>query len=140
MNSLKLPLQVGEYYTLAFQRLRFGLLDAPALDYLSAFSRESQASLGKTEVRLQMGWLQAYLSFFIDINYIMLTQYQEVLLLPFLLRKYPHLKIFSTTLMYQLARIHLLTFQEKVKDFDATIPALTFDEERDIKELYEEKF
>jgi hypothetical protein len=42
--------------------------------------------------------------------------------------------------MYQLARIHLLTFQEKVKDFDATIPALTFDEERDIKELYEEKY
>lgn len=96
--------------------------------------------MGKTEVRVQMGWLQAYLSFFRDINYILLTQYQEVLLLPFLLRKCPHITVVATTLMYQLARIHLLTFQEKVKDFDATIPALTFDEERDIKELYEEKY
>lgn len=135
-----MPRQGGDYYTLAFQRMRFGLLDAPNLDYLSAFSRESQASLGKTEVRVQMGWLQAYLSFFRDINYILLTQYQEVLLLPFLLRKCPHIQVVATTLMHQLARIHLLTLQEKVKDFDATMPTLSFDEERDIKEKYEEQY
>lgn len=106
-----MPRQGGEYYTLAFQRLRFALLDAHNLDYLSAFSRENQASLGRTEVRVQMGWLQAYLSFFRTINYVLLTQYQEILLLPFLLRKCPQIKVVATSLMYELARIYLLTFQ-----------------------------
>lgn len=42
--------------------------------------------------------------------------------------------------MYELARIHLLTLQEKLKDFDATISTLDYDESMDIRAAYEEKF
>jgi hypothetical protein len=132
--------QGGEFYTLAFQRLRLALVDAPALHQLQAFSRSNQAQLGKTEVRLQVKWLGTYLPFFKDTNYVLLTQYQEILLLPFLLRKCPEIKIVATSLMYELARIHLMTFQEKLKDFDATSSTLTYDEDMDIRDAYEAKF
>lgn len=132
--------QGGEFYTLAFQRLRFALIDAPGLHYLQAFSRSSQAQLGKTEVRLQVEWLSSYPSFFKDINYVLLTQYQEILLLPFLLRKYPEIRIVATSLMYQLARIHLTTFQQKLKDFDATSTTLSYHQDMHIRDAYESKY
>lgn len=46
----------------------------------------------------------------------------------------------ATSLMFELARIHLLAIQEKLKDFDATSSELTYDEEMDIKAAYEAKF
>jgi hypothetical protein len=94
-----LPHHSAEFYTLAFSRLKFALLSAPDLSYLQAFSRSNQAQLGKTEVRLQVDWLDNYLSFFKDIDYVLLTHHREILLLPFLLRKYPQIKIVATSLM-----------------------------------------
>lgn len=94
-----MPHLSAEFYTLAFNRLKFALVAAPDLAYLQAFSRSNQAELGKTEVRLQVEWLDNYLSFFKDINYVLLTHHQEILLLPFLLRKYPQTQIVATSLM-----------------------------------------
>lgn len=119
--------EAGEFYTLNFQRLHFTLIDAPDLHYLRQFSKSSQAELGKVDVRMQIGWLTNYLHFFKETNYVLLTQYQEILLLPYLHRKFPHIKIMATSLMYELARIYLLAFQEKIKDFDATSANLTYD-------------
>lgn len=89
---------------------------------------------------MQVEWLGTFHPFFKEINYVLLTQYQEVLFLPYLLRRCPEIRIMATSLMYELARIHLLAFQEKLKDFDATTAALPFDQEEDIRSAYEAKF
>jgi hypothetical protein len=39
-----------------------------------------------------------------------------------------------------LARIHLFSFQEKVKDFDATSSALPYHQDMQIRDLYESRF
>lgn len=39
-----------------------------------------------------------------------------------------------------MARIHLFSFQEKVKDFDATSSALPYHQDMQIRDLYESRF
>lgn len=55
-----------------------------------------------------------------------MTQYKEIVYLPYLLRMIPDLTIVATNLIYELARIHLLKFQEKIKDIDATSTSLSY--------------
>ena len=140
MNSLQSTDPNTEFYTIAFNRIRFALIPAPDLTHLQAFSRSNQNELGKTEVRLQVDWLNNYLSFFKDIDYVLLTHHREVLLLPFLLRKCPQINIVATSLMAELARIHLLAFQERVKEFDATSSTLDYHQDMHIRDEYEQKF
>lgn len=72
------------------------------------------------KVRFNMTSLIKYANFFKDVNYVLVTDFEEILLLPFLCRLVPNVVIIATSLAYQLARISLEAFQERVAEFDAT--------------------
>lgn len=120
VNSLNCSGLDGELYKVCFHRLGFLLFPAPDLTSLETFSLPNQRLLGKTSIRFNLTAFLKYPQFFANVNYILLTDYQEALFIPFLLKMFPKVIIIATSLVYQLARITLVAFQETLADFDAT--------------------
>ena len=69
----------------------------------------------------------------------LLTDYQEALYLPFLLKVLPSATVIATGLAQQLARISLTAFQETLADHDATADRPDFFTENSILDQYEER-
>lgn len=120
INTLKGEGFEGEFYKCHFMRLGFLLFPAPDLSGLVHFSKSRQRQLGKTNVRFNLTSLLKYPHFFKDIHYILLTDYEQILFLPFLSRMLPDVTIIATSLMYQLSRISLEAFQERIWELDTT--------------------
>jgi hypothetical protein len=110
----------GELYKISFHRLGFLLFPPPDLASLSTFSVSNQRLFGKTVIRFNLTAFLKYPQFFANVNYILLTEYQEALFIPFLIKMFPKITIIATSLAYQLARITLVAFQETLADFDST--------------------
>lgn len=139
LNSLRLEGSDSEFYSLAFHRLNFLLLPPAPVAHLHFFSRDHQSSLGKLNIHMDLSWLLNYPHFFNETNYVLLTQYQEMGLLPYLTRRYPQLRVMATNLMYELGRIFLRSLQGKIKEMDVTREEMGVEEE-DVAGKYEEKF
>lgn len=107
INTLKGEGFQGEFYKLHFQKQGFLMFPRPDLNNLVHFSRSQQRELGRIGVRFNLTSLLKYPHFFRDINFILVTDSQETLLLPFLARLLPEATIIATSLSYQLARISL---------------------------------
>ena len=107
INTLKGEGFQGEFYKLHFQKQGFLMFPRPDLNNLVHFSRSQQRELGRIGVRFNLTSLLKYPHFFRDINFILVTDSQETILLPFLARLLPEATIIATSLSYQLARISL---------------------------------
>lgn len=107
INSLPAEGFKGEFYKLNFQRLGFLLFPTPELNLLSYFSKSTQNILGKLNVHFNLTSIIKFPEFFKDVNYILLTEYSEMLFLPFLTNILPHVSIIASNLTYQLGRISL---------------------------------
>ena len=120
LNSLKGEAFEGDFYKLHFQRLGFLLFPPPDLSGLEAFGRANQRALGKIGIRFNMVSLVKYPHFFKDVNYVLVSEYRDMLFLPYLIRIAPQVCIIASSLALQLARIALQSFQERLADYDAT--------------------
>lgn len=76
--------------------------------------------------------------FFKEVNYVLVTEFREMLFLPFLAKLVPSANIIITNLAYQLGRIALESFHETLSEFDATCEELTFFTESENMDKYEE--
>ena len=76
LHSLKLDHLKGTFYSIHFQRIKFLLSDVFYPEYLDLYDKEKNQQFGKIKVRLCVDWFKNYKPFFVDTNYIILTQYQ----------------------------------------------------------------
>lgn len=75
-------------YALAFERVRFALLPSLSLDYLAHFPSQP-GRRPKTRVRIDTSSLGEEGGHLAGTHFILLSHYQEILLVPYLLRKLP---------------------------------------------------
>jgi hypothetical protein len=105
VNTLEAPGFKGEFCQLTFQRLGFLLFPAFDCGQLAHFSKPKQGRLGKMNVHFDLTCLLKFPQFFKQINYILVTDFNEILYLPFVSKLFPEATIIATNLASQLGRI-----------------------------------
>ena len=89
ISTLKSEGFKGEFYKIHLQRQGFLFFPSPDLSKVNLFSKTKQRSLGKLNVHFNMTSIIRSQQFFKDVNTVLLTEYSEIIYLPFLSKLLP---------------------------------------------------
>ena len=116
-----------QVYNLLFNRTHFGFITSLNLENLKFFSVENQERLGKIDIKFNINAIRKLQNnkYF---HFILMTDYQQILSIPYLLRNQnKDIKIMTTKSMLHSAQIYATDFYRRVKKMDQVVKEPTFE-------------